>query len=124
MLQLVELLNRFGQWLMAHLWQMSIELAILAAVVAAVVWLLRVRSPALRHLFWGLVLAKPVATFLIASPISLYVWLTPEVPPPVSPVPPPVVVGESMPVPEGPVIRIVVLLSAMASTRSKIFAIL
>ena len=42
---------------------------ILAAVVFLVVRLLRVRSPRMRHLFWGLVLAKPVVTLLIASPV-------------------------------------------------------
>jgi len=84
MIQLVELTNRFGRWLADHLWQMSVELAILAAVVLGVVWLLRVRSAAVRHAFWGLVLAKPVAMFLVASPVSLYWFLRPRavVPPP------------------------------------------
>ena len=78
MLRVVSLLNEFGRWLVSHLGQMSVELAILAAVVLAALYLLRVRSPKLRHLFWCLVLAKPVATFLIASPVSLYWFLMPE----------------------------------------------
>jgi beta-lactamase regulating signal transducer with metallopeptidase domain len=78
MVRLVELLNAFGQWLVAHLGRMSVELAILAVVVLGAIWLLRVKSPKFRHLFWCLVLAKPVATFLIASPLSLYWFLRPE----------------------------------------------
>ena len=90
MSQLIDLLNTFGHWLIEHLWKMSIELAIFAAVVAAVIYLLRVRSPAIRHWFWCLVLAKPVVTFLIASPLSLYWFLVPpRVEPP--PAPPPAV---------------------------------
>ncbi|HUS47274.1 MAG TPA: hypothetical protein VM098_04090 [Phycisphaerae bacterium] len=74
-----ETLNGFGRWLVGRLWQMSLELAILAVVVVAVILLLRIRSPRLRHLFWCLVLAKPVAVFVIASPLSLYWFLRPEV---------------------------------------------
>jgi len=84
MLQLVEMSNAFGRWLVGQLWQMSIELAILAGVVLAVLYLLRVKSPTLRHAFWCLVLAKPVVTFLIASPVSLYWFLRPT-PEPVQP---------------------------------------
>ncbi|HUW81463.1 MAG TPA: M56 family metallopeptidase [Phycisphaerae bacterium] len=86
---LAETLNRFGAWLVENLWHMSVELAILAGVVVAVIWLLRIKSPPLRHAFWCLVLAKPVATFLVASPISLYWFLRPPVievaPPPAPP---------------------------------------
>jgi len=86
---LAETLNRFGAWLVENLWHMSVELAILAGVVVAVIWLLRIQSPPLRHAFWCLVLAKPVATFLVASPISLYWFLRPPVievaPPPAPP---------------------------------------
>ena len=73
----IQLANAFGRWLYGHLWQMSIELAVLAVVVFAAIALLRIRSAALRHLFWCLLLAKPVATFLIASPVSLYWFLNP-----------------------------------------------
>jgi len=77
MLRVVSLLNEFGRWLVSHLGQMSIELAILAGVVLAALYLLRVRWPKLRHLFWCLVLAKPLITFVIASPVSLYWFLMP-----------------------------------------------
>jgi len=86
MSQFVEILNAFGRWLVGQLWQMSIELTILAGVVLAVLYLLRVKSPTLRHAFWCLVLAKPVATFLIASPVSLYWFLQPPPEPPEPPV--------------------------------------
>ncbi|MFH1571829.1 MAG: M56 family metallopeptidase [Gemmatimonadota bacterium] len=76
----VEVLNAFGGWLVPTLARLSLELAILAAVVAAAVFAFRVRSPRWRHAFWGLVLAKPVATFLVASPLSLY-WFLQPVPP-------------------------------------------
>ncbi|KPK84595.1 MAG: hypothetical protein AMJ81_05140, partial [Phycisphaerae bacterium SM23_33] len=75
MIQFVEAMNEFGRWLLGYLWRLSIELTILAAVVLAVVLLLRIRSPKVRHWFGCLVLAKPVATLLIASPISLYWFL-------------------------------------------------
>lgn len=85
----VAALNQLGRWLLSNLGRLSIELAILAGVVLAVLALLKVRSPRLRHLFWGLVLAKPVVTFLVASPLSLYWFLrppTPEPPPAAAPV--------------------------------------
>lgn len=80
-------LNSLGGWLTAHLWPLSIELAVLTAVVAAIVYGLRVRAPAIRHLFWTLVLVKPAVTLLIASPVSLYWFLhtgRPEATPPQS----------------------------------------
>lgn len=75
-------LNGLGRWLWDQLWHMSAELAILAVVVYLAVLVLRVKSPAVRHLFWCLVLAKPVAVFLVASPLSLYWFLQPDPPPP------------------------------------------
>ena len=41
-------LNNLGAWLMERFWPLSIELAVLTVVVAAIVYGLRVRSPALR----------------------------------------------------------------------------
>ncbi|MDD5706567.1 MAG: M56 family metallopeptidase [Kiritimatiellae bacterium] len=79
MSEIVGLANLCGRWLVAHLGSLSLELAVLTVVVFAVIRLLRIRSAALRHLFWGLVLAKPVVTFLIASPLSLYWFLRPPV---------------------------------------------
>lgn len=75
-----KLLNESGYWLVVQLGRMSIELVILAAVVLVAVYVLRVKSPAARHLFWGLLLAKPVVTLLVASPVSLYQLLAPPVP--------------------------------------------
>ncbi len=74
------MLNESGRWLVAQLGRMSVELAILAGVVLVALYVLRVKSPALRHLFWGLLLAKPVLTFLVASPLSLYAFLWPPTP--------------------------------------------
>jgi beta-lactamase regulating signal transducer with metallopeptidase domain len=87
-MEAVALLNRLGVWLVGHLWMLSLELAVLAGAIFAAIRLLRVRSPRMRHLFWSLVLAKPVVTFLVASPISLYVFLRPL---PAPPAPAPVV---------------------------------
>ncbi|MHC4716138.1 MAG: M56 family metallopeptidase, partial [Planctomycetota bacterium] len=77
MLELVEFLNALGRWLTGHLGRLSLELAIFAAVVAAVITVLRIRSPKVRHLFWALVLIKPLAAILIASPVSLYWFMRP-----------------------------------------------
>ncbi len=80
MILTVDTLNECGRWIIAHLGRMSIELAILAGVVFATLHLLRVKSPAIRHAFWGLLLAKPVVTFLVASPLSLYGFLLSSMP--------------------------------------------
>ena len=93
MLNAVSLLNRFGHWLAANLGQMSVELTILAIIVLVTIYLLRVKSPRLRHLFWCLVLAKPVTTLLIASPLSFYQFLMPAA----VVAPPPVVIMETAP---------------------------
>jgi|GEM_PF-1735593 len=76
----IVLLNESGLWLVTQLGRMSVELAILAGIVLIVLYVLRVKSPSLRHLFWGLLLAKPVVTFLVASPLSLYGFLWPTMP--------------------------------------------
>ncbi|MBN1556429.1 MAG: M56 family metallopeptidase [Phycisphaerae bacterium] len=82
----IETLNTLGEWLVENLRLLSVELLILAGIVVAILFLLRVRSPRVRHMFWLLVLAKPVVTLLIASPISLYWFLQPEAPAPPPPV--------------------------------------
>jgi len=76
---ITEMCNELGRWLAGNLWRLSVELAVLATVVVAVIWLLRIRSPRVRHLFWCLVLAKPVVTLLVASPVSLYWYLQPVI---------------------------------------------
>lgn len=82
-MHVVEMLNGLGRWLMGHLWQLSIELVVLAVVVMLAIFVLRIKSPALRHAFWGLVLIKPLVTVLVASPLSLYWFLLPPVQQPV-----------------------------------------
>ncbi len=82
MTELYKTLNTFGNWLSDHLWSMSIELALFGVLVALSITLLRIKKPALRHLFWCLILIKPIATFLIASPVSLYGFLLPPEPAP------------------------------------------
>ncbi len=94
----VMLLNESGRWLVAQLGRMSVELAILAGIVLIALYVLRVKSPALRHLFWGLLLAKPVVTFLVASPLSLYAVLWPPAPTVIY-TPPVVVQAEQAPLP-------------------------
>ena len=98
------LLNESGRWLVAQLGRMSMELAILAGVVLLALYVLRVKSPALRHLFWGLLLAKPVLTFLVASPLSLYAFLWPPTPEVFFTQPPAVVqtAQPSLPLPAAP----------------------
>lgn len=81
-----ETLNAVGRWLVPFLVQLSLELAVLAGIVVALLFALRVRSPRLRSAFWAMVLAKPVVSLLIASPVSLYGFLQPAaLAPPVLP---------------------------------------
>ena len=94
----VTLLNASGLWLVLQLGRMSIELTILAGIVLAALYALRVKSPALRHLFWGLLLAKPVATLLVASPLSLYGFLWPPATETMFTRPPLPVVMETLPI--------------------------
>lgn len=68
----IDALNAFGTWLAGTLWTISLELAVLAAVVGAVLAALRVRSPRVRHGFWCLVLAKPLAVLLVASSVTMF----------------------------------------------------
>ena len=75
----IEALNAVGRWLVPLLGQLSLELVVLAAIVMAVLIALRVRSPRLRSAFWVIVLAKPVVSLLIASPMSLYWFLQPVI---------------------------------------------
>jgi beta-lactamase regulating signal transducer with metallopeptidase domain len=79
----VDTLNALGGWLLPYLARLSVELVVLAMVVLVATRALRVRSARLRYLFWGLILAKPVVTLLVASPFSLYWFLRPEPPAPV-----------------------------------------
>ena len=57
-----DVLNEFGRRLVERFGPLSVELAVLSVVVIVVLALLRPKSPAVRHLFWCLVLIKPLAT--------------------------------------------------------------
>ena len=76
-MQYVALLNQFGEGLIGRLGPLSIELVVWAAFIQLLIWGLRIKSPALKHGLWVLVLAKPFITLLVASPVSLY-GLVPE----------------------------------------------
>lgn len=69
-------LNNLGQGLVSNLGPLSLELALWTAVVLLILTVLRVHSPALRHLAWVLVLLKPLTTLLLQSPVSLYSLLS------------------------------------------------
>ena len=77
MLSLAESLNGLGHELVRLLGPLSLEMVILTIVILAAIRLMRIRSPALRHLFWLLLLLKPVSSFLIASPMTLYAFARP-----------------------------------------------
>ena len=64
-------LNQLGGELFSRLGQLSVELALLAALVLLASRLLPLQSPALRHLVWVVVLLKPIVAFAISSPWTL-----------------------------------------------------
>ena len=74
---MTEQFNEFGAWLFDHLVPLSLELALLAGLVLLAIRLLRIQSSAIRHLFWVLVLIKPIVGFAVSSPISLYSFVFP-----------------------------------------------
>ena len=76
--KLAEHLNEFGAWLFDHLVPLSLELAILALLVVLAIRILRIQSSAIRHLFWVLVLIKPIVGFVVSSPISVYSFVFPD----------------------------------------------
>lgn len=65
-------ISAIGSRIIEQALQLSIELAVLTLVVVGALILLRPRSPSVRHLFWCLVLIKPVVALLIASPMTFY----------------------------------------------------
>jgi len=69
--------------LLARLTFVSFELALLAAAVALLMGLLRIRAPRVRALLWLLVLAKPILGLTIGTPLPLIHFLAPR---PVAPV--------------------------------------
>ena len=74
-------LNGLGNQLFGWFGQLSIELAALAVLVLVAGRLLPIKSPALRHLLWAVVLLKPLVAIAISSPYSLFTPLVPSVEP-------------------------------------------
>ena len=72
-------LNGLGNQLFGWFGQLSIELAALAVLVLVAGRLLPIKSPALRHLLWAVVLLKPLVAIAISSPYSLFTPLVPSV---------------------------------------------
>ena len=72
-------LNGLGNQLFGWFGQLSIELAALAILVLVACRLLPIKSPALRHLLWAVVLLKPLVAVAISSPYSLFTPLVPSV---------------------------------------------
>ena len=65
-------LNGLGSQLFGWFSQLSIELAALAVLVLVASRLLPIKSPALRHLLWAVVLLKPLVSIAISSPYTLF----------------------------------------------------
>ena len=65
-------LNELGSQLFSWFGQLSIELAALAVLVLIASRLLSIKSPALRHLLWAIVLLKPLVSIAISSPYTLF----------------------------------------------------
>ena len=65
-------LNGLGSQLFGWFGQLSIELAALAILVLVACRLLPIKSPALRHLLWAVVLLKPLVAIAISSPYTLF----------------------------------------------------
>ena len=82
-------LNELGSQLFGWFSQLSIELAALAVLVLVASRLLPIKSPALRHLLWAVVLLKPLVAVAVSSPYTLFTplvslvepgWNTPSLP--------------------------------------------
>ena len=74
-------LNGLGNQLFGWFGQLSIELAALAVLVLVASYLLPIKSPALRHLLWAVVLLKPLVAIAISSPYTLFTPFVPLVEP-------------------------------------------
>ena len=74
-------LNGLGSQLFGWFGQLSIELAALAVLVLVASRLLPIKSPALRHLLWAVVLLKPLVAVAISSPYTLFSPLVPSADP-------------------------------------------
>ena len=74
-------LNELGRQLFGWFSQLSIELAVLAVLVLVACHLLPIKSSALRHLLWAIVLLKPLIAVAISSPYTLFTPFVPLVEP-------------------------------------------
>ena len=74
-------LNELGSQLFGWFGQLSIELAALAVLVLVAGRLLPIKSPALRHLLWAIVLLKPLVSIAVSSPYTLFTPFVPLVEP-------------------------------------------
>ena len=74
-------LNELGRQLFGWFGQLSIELAALAVLVLVACHLLPIKSPALRHLLWAVVLLKPLIAVAVSSPYTLFTPFVPLVEP-------------------------------------------
>ena len=74
-------LNGLGSQLFGWFGQLSIELAALAVLVLVACHLLPIKSPALRHLLWAVVLLKPLVSIAVSSPYTLFSPLVPSADP-------------------------------------------
>ena len=74
-------LNELGSQLFGWFGQLSIELAALAVLVLVACHLLPIKSPALRHLLWAVVLLKPLVSIAVSSPYTLFSPLVPSADP-------------------------------------------
>ncbi|MYC73510.1 MAG: M48 family metalloprotease [Gemmatimonadetes bacterium] len=74
-------LNKLGSQLFGWFGQLSIELAALAVLVLVACYLLPIKSPALRHLLWAVVLLKPLVSIAVSSPYTLFTPFVPLVEP-------------------------------------------
>ncbi|MDE2811358.1 MAG: biopolymer transporter ExbD [Gemmatimonadota bacterium] len=72
-------LNELGSQLFGWFGQLSIEFAALAVLVLGASRLLPIKSPALRHLLWAIVLLKPLVAVAINSPYTLFTPFMPSV---------------------------------------------
>ncbi len=64
--------NELGSQLFGWFGQLSIELAALALLVFVACRLSPIKSPALRHLLWAVVLLKPLVAIAVSSPYTLF----------------------------------------------------
>ena len=72
-----EALNQLGRELFGSFGQLSVELTALALFVLLVSRVLPIKSPALRHFLWLVVLLKPIVAVTINSPWTVFTPLVP-----------------------------------------------